>query len=282
MSFFSLDIECKPDFVEILMAELAELGFSTFQEKEDGNGLNAYADEGFEVDERSLAQLLSRYTSLADLKFQQSFVEKENWNADWEKNYDPITVENKIRVRADFHEASKDYELEIVVIPKMSFGTGHHETTHQLLDLLFDCDLKGKKVLDAGCGTGILAILAYLRGAESVHAYDIDEWAIENTFENFGLNDLTAEKYEVWKGDVFSIAPENRYDIIIANINRNILLNDIPELAKHLQPGGKLFLSGFYKEDINDILSLSAQHGLEEDKQRLKNNWAALMLQKKK
>ena len=280
MSFYALNINCPEEYVEIFMAELAEVGFSTFQEKEDGTGLLAYGDEGITYAKDILDSLFERYQMVDNLSYTDSFVEKENWNADWEKNYDPITVGKQILVRADFHPSDKSFNYEIIVTPKMSFGTGHHETTHQLLAMIVDMDIENKQVLDAGCGTGILGILAAKKQAKLVHAYDIDEWAVENTVENFALNNISSEVYNIWKGDVHSVGKESQYEIILANINRNILLEDIQFLNKHLVAGGKLLLSGFYEGDIEDILAEASKFNLSESNRSLKNNWAALCLSK--
>lgn len=280
MSYFALDITCSVEYTEIFMAELADLNFSTFQEKEDETGLLAYAEEGVEIELAAIESLINRYTQLTEVSYTTSFVEKENWNADWEKNYDPIIVDDKILVRASFHPSDSQYDYEIIVTPKMSFGTGHHETTHQLLSFLYQMNLTDKAVLDAGCGTGILGILAAKKKAKSVDAYDIDEWAVENSIENFELNQLIGNNFKIWKGDVDSLKKEAIYDIILANINRNILLNDIQYLSKHLVKDGILMLSGFYEDDIQDILKEASKHGFSEHKRSIKNNWAALSLSK--
>ncbi|MFQ3214843.1 MAG: ribosomal protein L11 methyltransferase [Marivirga sp.] len=280
MSYFSLDINCSADFVEIFMAELSELGFSTFQEKENETGVLAYADEGVEIPRVDIEAFVKRYEALTQISYTTAHVEKENWNADWEKNYDPIIVDDKILVRASFHPSDSAYDYEIIVTPKMSFGTGHHETTHQLLSLIYKMDLNGKTVLDAGCGTGILGIMAIKKGAATIDAYDIDEWAVENSIENFELNAISESIVNVWKGDVETVKKGLQYDIILANINRNILLNDIKSLTQHLNTEGMLLLSGFYEQDINDILTEAAKYSLLEKKRTIKNDWAALVLSK--
>lgn len=280
MSYLTLDILCPVDFTEILMAELAEIGFSTFQEKEDETGLIASADENQDIPVVLFQNIFEKYKSSGSFSFKIKVVEKENWNEDWEKNYEPIEVEDKILVRASFHPAKAEFPYEIVVTPKMSFGTGHHETTYQILAFLLEMDLKGLKVLDAGCGTGILGIMAAKKNAKTVDCYDIDEWAVENSMENFDLNDTLSAEINIWKGDVTSISENAKYDIILANINRNILMADISELSKHMTNNAYLILSGFYEEDIEAILNESEKFALIEKKRSIRNRWAAICLQK--
>ncbi|WP_375579458.1 50S ribosomal protein L11 methyltransferase [Marivirga tractuosa] len=282
MSYISLEVNCQEDFIEIFMAELAEIGFSTFQEKEDGRGLFAYSDENQTIEASQIEELFQQYESLTSVTYELGSVEKENWNADWEKNYQPIEVENKILVRADFHPPNPQFPIEIVVTPKMSFGTGHHETTYQMLNLMHDMDLKDATVLDAGCGTGILAILAAIKGTKNVEAYDIDEWAVENTIENFSLNSIDNSKFKVWKGEVQSIPQMAEYNLILANINKNILLADIQHLQKYIKKDGFLMLSGFYENDIQDILNECEKFSLELVNKSVRNQWSALLLKNNK
>ena len=282
MSYISLEVNCPEDFIEIFMAELAEIGFSTFQEKEDGTGLFAYSDENQKVETSQIEELFQQYESLTSVTYELGSVEKENWNADWEKNYQPIEVEDKILVRADFHPPNPKFPIEIVVTPKMSFGTGHHETTYQMLNLMHDMELKGADILDAGCGTGILAILAAIKGASKVDAYDIDEWAVENTNENFSLNSIGNSIYKVWKGEVETIPQASIYDLILANINKNILLADIQYLQKHIKKDGFLMLSGFYEHDVQDILNECEKYSFELVNQSVRNQWAAILLKSNK
>ncbi|SMG42925.1 ribosomal protein L11 methyltransferase [Marivirga sericea] len=282
MSYISLEVNCDEDFIEIFMAELAEIGFSTFQEKEGGDGLFAYSEENQNIETSQIQALFQQYEKLTSLSYNLGTVEKENWNSDWEKNYEPIEVEDKILVRAHFHPSKPQFPIEIIVTPKMSFGTGHHETTYQMLNQMYDMDLEDKMVLDAGCGTGILAIFAALRGATKVDAYDIDEWAVENTVENFSLNSIIASKHKVWQGEVQSIPKKETYDLVLANINKNILLSDIQHLNKHIKKGGFLMLSGFYENDIPDILNECSKFSLELINQSVRNQWSAILLKNNK
>ena len=195
-----------------------------------------------------------------------------NWNEEWEKNFEPIDVDRKCHVRAPFHEKT-NAEYDIVIEPKMSFGTGHHETTHMMIQHILETDFNGKKTLDMGCGTAILAILAEMKGAEPIDAIDIDNWCYLNSIENAERNNC--KHISVYEGDASLLAGKN-YDIIIANINRNILLNDMEHYVNCLNANGTLFLSGFYTEDIPVITESCTKNGLSYVKQFERNNWVAL------
>ena len=184
--------------------------------------------------------------------------EKVNWNEEWEKNYDPIVIEGKCIIRASFHSPRPEYDYELIVTPKMSFGTGHHATTYQIVAYQMQLDHVGKRVLDVGTGTGILAIMAHKRGATSLVATDIDDWCIENSSENFGLNGCTCELH---KTDIEGLEASG-FDIIIANINKNVLLLQIGVYAEKLTAGGELILSGFYQDDIPDLIHEAGKYGL--------------------
>ncbi len=261
---------------EIFMAELAEIGFDTFEEVD--TGLKAYIEET-DFNASVFEELISRYKPMFDFEVESQSVEKENWNKKWEENYDPIVVDERCIVRATFHQIEQSYPIEIIVNPQMSFGTGHHATTWQMLKLQIDTDFKGKKVLDLGSGTGVLAIMAAKLGATTVEATDIDEWCIANSQENFALNGL--EGIKVQQGAVADLQFDDPYDILLANINKNVLLAEMPHYSELLATGGKLFLSGFYEADIDDILASAGQYKLEKVRASSKNDWAALVLVKK-
>ncbi|WP_416440520.1 50S ribosomal protein L11 methyltransferase [Leeuwenhoekiella sp. A16] len=254
--------------VEILIAQLAEIGFESFEETD--LGVKAYIQSA-----EIKGDLLSDFELLADDTFEISFskteIEPVNWNEEWEKNFEPIEVDGKCTVRAPFHPVP-DTEYDIVIEPKMSFGTGHHETTHLMIKHILKLDLTSKKTLDMGCGTGILAILAAMRGADPVEAIDIDNWCYENSLENVERNNI--KNISVYEGDV-KLLDDKQYDVIIANINRNILLADISVYASCLSPEGILLLSGFYTKDIPAITSESNKHGLNFIMNFEKNNWVA-------
>ncbi len=273
MDYFELSLSVEPDFSEILMAELAEIGFDSFIETDEG--LQAYVLES-EFQERNLKALMENYADKTPMSYSLKKIEKQNWNKEWESNFSPIEVLDKVYIRATFHEPEDEkFEHEIIITPKMSFGTGHHETTSQMMELQLEIDHKQKTVLDVGTGTGILAILAAKLGAAKIHAFDIDEWSVENTIENIQLNGTDLVTIEL--GTIDSQKAEI-YDIVLANINRNILLEEIPKYATFTRD--YLLLSGFYEHDISDIQQKAEDNGLKKIKHISKNNWAAVVFKK--
>lgn len=254
---------------EILIAELGEKAFESFIETE--TGISAFVQKDlWNVDILEDIQILSNPEFEISYTFEE--IEQVNWNEEWEKNFEPIDVDGKCHVRAPFHEKT-NAEFEIVIEPKMSFGTGHHETTHMMIQHLLETDLVGKKTLDMGCGTAILAILAEMKGAQPIDAIDIDNWCYLNSIENAERNNC--KHISVYEGDA-SLLVGKKYDVIIANINRNILLNDMQQYVDCLNENGILFLSGFYKEDIPVISESCTSKGLTYVKQFERNNWVAL------
>jgi ribosomal protein L11 methyltransferase len=254
---------------EILIAELGEKTFESFIETE--TGISAFVQKDL-WNENILEdiQILSNPEFKIEYTFEE--IEQVNWNEEWEKNFEPIDVDGKCHVRAPFHEKT-NAEFDIVIEPKMSFGTGHHETTHMMIQHLLETDLVGKKTLDMGCGTAILAILAEMKGAQPIDAIDIDNWCYLNSIENAERNNC--KHISVYEGDA-SLLVGKKYDIIIANINRNILLNDMQQYVTCLNENGILFLSGFYTEDIPVISESCTSKGLTYVKQFERNNWVAL------
>ena len=254
---------------EILIAELGEKAFESFIETE--TGISAFVQKDL-WSENILEdiQILENPEFKIDYTFEE--IEQVNWNEEWEKNFEPIDVDGKCHVRAPFHEKT-NAEFDIVIEPKMSFGTGHHETTHMMIQHLLETDLVGKKTLDMGCGTAILAILAEMKGAQPIDAIDIDNWCYLNSIENAERNNC--KHISVYEGDA-SLLKGKKYDVIIANINRNILLNDMQQYVDCLNENGILFLSGFYTEDIPVISESCTTKGLTYMKQFERNNWVAL------
>nr|WP_299174800.1 50S ribosomal protein L11 methyltransferase [uncultured Allomuricauda sp.] len=253
---------------DILIAELGEAGFESFVETD--TGLLAYVLKS-EWKENALKNLYVLQDQDIEVGWTVKEIEQQNWNAEWEKNFHPITVRDQCMVRAPFHDPI-NVAYDIVIEPKMSFGTGHHETTHMMLEHILNADFEGKSVLDMGCGTGVLAILAEMRGAEALDAIDIDEWCFLNSKENVERNNCT--KIEVYQGDS-SLINNKKYDVILANINRNILLDDIPIYTKCLNSEGAIFLSGFYTQDLDIISSKCEEYRLKFAKKLEKNNWVS-------
>ena len=259
---------------EILVAELGELPFESFVESEFG--LTAYIQK-----ELWNATILDDLFVLQSPEFNISFtieeIEQVNWNEEWEKNFEPIEVDGMCHVRAPFHPKTAA-QYDIVIEPKMSFGTGHHETTHMMIQHLLRLDVHGKKTLDMGCGTAILAILAEMKGAQPIDAIDIDNWCYLNSIENAARN--TCQHITVYEGDA-SLLVDQRYDLIIANINRNILLADMQAYANCLVSGGTLLLSGFYVEDIPFLEASCTENGMQFVSQLQRNNWVSLEFEKR-
>ncbi|TFV95920.1 50S ribosomal protein L11 methyltransferase [Algoriphagus kandeliae] len=275
MDYREFKITCSEDFREILIAELSEIGFDAFLETEEG--FDCYSPlEGF--DQVAFEEIIDRYREPAQIEFKESLTQKVNWNEEWEKNYDPIAVDDLVYVRASFHPPKGGFRYEIVINPKMSFGTGHHATTFQMLQLQGQIDHQGKRVLDVGSGTGILAIMAHLLGAESVEAFDIDDWCVDNGNENFQLNQVPAQ---MGLGTIRDVNPQGPYDIILANINKNVLLDELEIYAQLMKPDAFLLLSGFYSEDIPDLVDHCKGLNLELIQQSTHDNWAALVFTKK-
>lgn len=254
---------------EILIAQLEETPFESFIETD--NGFSAYIQKQY-WNENVLKDITLLDSDEFSIEYTIEEIDQVNWNEEWEKNFEPIDVDNTCRVRAPFHE-KKDVKYDIVIEPKMSFGTGHHETTFMMIQHLLEADLEGKKTLDMGCGTAILAILAEMKGAKPIDAIDIDNWCYLNSIENAERNNCT--HISVYEGDAGMLEGQ-KYDVIIANINRNILLNDMQRYVDCLNDNGTLFLSGFYEEDIPAIDASCTEKGLKFVNKHQRNNWVAL------
>lgn len=257
----------------MLIVELLEAGFESFVENEQS--LQAYISS-----ENYTEELEGNLTFLKDhpeIKFKVQTLEDINWNKEWESNYQPVTIAGKCYVRAPFHPSMPDIDYEIVIEPKMAFGTAHHETTQLMAGWLMEFDVVGKEVLDMGCGTGILAILANKMGAGNVTGIDNDEWAWRNCMENFRINGVA--EGNVLHGDAVLIKP-GLYDIILANINRNVLIQDMKYYFAGLRENGALLLSGFYQKDIETIQASASGYTLRFIASKTLNDWSAVLFYK--
>lgn len=256
---------------DVLSATLADVGFESFMEQP--GGIAAYIQKDL-YDEHALRQALDDFP-LPDARIDYDFLEAEDrdWNEEWERNFfQPIIIGNRCVVHSTFHHDVPQAEYDITIDPQMAFGTGHHETTGLIINELLDTDLAGRDVLDMGCGTSILAILARMRGAARCTAIDIDDWCVRNSLENIRLNRL--DGIDVSQGDASSLADKGPFDVIIANINRNILLNDMQSYAARMKHGALLLMSGFYVDDIPLIEAEARRLGLQPGGHREQNRWA--------
>lgn len=260
---------------EILIAQLNEIGYESYDETDEG--VNAYILEKF-FDIEKVKGLQVNQIKDVSISYDWEVIKTQNWNEVWEKNFDPIIIEDQCVIRAPFHKDTPKLSYEIIIEPKMSFGTGHHETTYLMLKTMLDLDFKDKVVLDMGCGTGVLAIFASLLGAKEITAIDIDEWAYTNTLENIDKN--SCSNIKVFQGDA-SLLTDQAFDIIIANINRNILMDDIKSYAKVLKTKGILLLSGLYDKDLPMIKEEAEYNKLDYISFQEKRNWIAAKFIKK-
>jgi ribosomal protein L11 methyltransferase len=255
---------------DLLISMLADAGFESFTENENET-ISAFIQSQLYTPALTSRLSSDEFTEFLD-SFHAEHIADQNWNAVWESQYDPVLIDNRCMVRAPFHPKHAGVEFDIVIMPKMSFGTAHHETTKLMIQYLLSIQVSGKSLLDMGSGTAVLAILARMKGASPVTAIDNDEWAYNNALENVQSNNFA--DIEVVLGNSSSLAGK-KYDIILANINRNILLNDIPAYRESLNPGGKLFMSGFYSEDLPLIEEKANETGLSIMSKRIENNWTA-------
>lgn len=257
---------------DIVVAELGEIGFESFVESNEG--VDAYIQESM-FDEDLMKSLNSFNHAYFKIEYTKNIIQNQNWNEVWEQSFEPINVNNKCMVRAPFHQAIATIEHDIIIEPKMSFGTGHHETTFLMIQELLEMDLTNKNILDMGCGTGVLAILAEQKKAKKILAVDIDDWAYENTLDNIIKNNCS--KIEVLKGGAECIK-NKKFDVIIANINRNILLQDLTNYTNSLNNNGHILLSGFFSSDEDLLIEEATKNGLKLSNKKSKNDWTLLHL----
>ncbi len=256
---------------DILIALLIEASFESFEE--DENSLKAFIKEK-EFDETLLANIIKK----VPVNYLTSVIPQQNWNAQWESSFEPIIINNFAGIRAGFHQPLKNVSYQIIITPKMSFGTGHHQTTHLMLSAQMKMDHRGKRVMDAGCGTAILSVMASKLGATEVEAFDIDEWSVENGNENAANNNCN--NIHIQLGKINEVNLTGTFDIILANINKNILLMEMKQYASYLKTNGQLLLSGFYVKDISDLQAEAARYGFANVSFQERETWACLLLQK--
>jgi ribosomal protein L11 methyltransferase len=257
---------------DILIAEIAEMGFESFENT--ATGFLAYIPENLDtqvkLDELKFPDFTYSFTS--------EKMEQVNWNEEWEKNFKPVIVNNDCIIRAPFHQLEKNYKYDLIIMPKMSFGTGHHDTTWLMCKNMLEYDFKNKSVFDMGTGTGVLAILAKKLGANEVVGNDIDEWSVENAKENCANNGCLEIK--IAEGSANLLAKKNQYDVILANINKNVLKGYLPSFSNSLKSNAHLFMSGFFKTDCKELIDLASSHCFKLYKQEIRNDWAMLVFQK--
>lgn len=268
---------CTEAECDILSALLCDAGFESFVP--DEAGVSAYIKKELYSPE-IVSDALASYEFNAEIQVKEELIPGQDWNSEWEKNYfQPILFENRCVVHSSFHKDYPKAEYDILIDPRMAFGTGHHETTSLMIERLLSNELQGKKVLDMGTGTGILAILAAMRGAQQVVGVEIDPPAYENALDNVKLNGV--EMVEVRLGGAETVTEEAYFDMVLANINRNIILADIASYARALRSGGMLVLSGFYVEDVDMIVTEASKHDLDFVSVLDKKRWANICLLKK-
>lgn len=274
--YYSLHLTITPlesDAADLLMAFLAEVGYDSFIETE--NGIDAFIPVN-DFNENSLKSILEDFPMKVKIEYHLEKIEGRDWNEEWEKNYyTPIVIGDKCVIHSSFHSNIPKADYDIVIDPKMAFGTGHHATTSNMIRLILEEELEGRHVIDMGTGTGILAILCAMRGATSIDAIEIDPFAAENAIENLEINKVKAN---IITGDAKALKNIGQADILLANINRNIILEDLKVYSENVKKNGKIFLSGFYKEDIDKIMEEADKLHLKLMEIKEENNWVALKL----
>ena len=278
MNYIEVNFEFTPvsnENREIIAAMLGQIEFDSFSDTK--KWIQAYIQES-QFSEDLMNDTLENVKLIFDnFNYTITTIEDKNWNAEWEKNFEPIHISEECRIRAPFHSSEPKYKYEIIIEPKMSFGTGHHATTALMMKQILDFDFSNKEVLDMGCGTGVLGILASLKNAKNVYAVDIDNWSFENTIENAERNNI--KNISIKKGDA-SLLVGKHFDVILANINRNILLNDMAMYVNSINNNGSLILSGFYSQDLPIISDKANQLGLKYENHIENDSWVAVKFSK--
>ena len=274
MNYIEINFTNAPELNDVIVAFLSDTDFEMFEEKE--SGLSAYIPEEkfIEIDLRAI---VSQIPGSENIHFDIALIKGKNWNKEWESNFEPVLIAEKVFIRAPFHETNSQHIHEIIIEPKMSFGTGHHSTTAQMIELMLETDLQNKSVLDMGCGSSVLAILAHQLKADPILAVDFDEWAYENTIENCARNN--ASSIEVLKGNVSQITGR-KFDVILANINRNILLADTEKYSQCMNENGTLMQSGFLKDDEEVLIKNAFSFDLKHIKTLRHEKWSAMLFVK--
>mgnify|MGYP000300691932 CR=1 FL=1 len=276
MNYLELDIKLNPlsPWDDIVVSQLAELGFDSFTN--DKTGVKAYGPvASVDMAKVKTETILGTKPEGLELSYVETEIEEQNWNASWEADFEPVFVEDKLSILAPFHDRENAVGMVVEIQPQMSFGTGHHQTTWLMSKALFAEDLKGKRVLDVGSGTGVLAIIAKKLGAAFTMGTDIEEGAVENAIENQGRNGI--DDIEFLLGDI-DVVKEGNFDLLLANINKNVLKAHMASYAQLLKTGGKLKLSGFFKSDVDELVTIAAQNGFTKEGVLVKEGWAVIQL----
>ena len=266
---YTLTVE--EDNKEIVLAFLSLLNCDMMEEHDTGFSLSFELDDDFEQSKTEFLAVVDRF----NIEYKEEVVKAQNWNAVWESSFQPIFVSDYAQIRASFHEPKSNYKHDLLIDPQMSFGTGHHATTYMMVDMMSSLDFNGKEVMDYGCGTGILAILAAKEGAEKVLAFDIEENAYENSLSNVGINNV--ENVTVFQGILDQVESNMVFDHILANINRNVILDSLEKLATHLVKGGQLLISGILEKDVELIVEKATEAGFEPVKMNTREGWVCYL-----
>jgi ribosomal protein L11 methyltransferase len=275
MSYICINIQTQDEEADMITAELGEIGFDTFLETE--NGMEASMEKKH-FDKAAFFQIMAQYNKNINTDFTIEEVEKQNWNKLWESNFEPVEMNERCIVRADFHVIEKKYDYELIITPKMSFGTGHHQTTSQMINQQMEIDHIDKTVFDAGTGTGILAIMAMKLGAKLADSCDVEDWSVENALENAAANQVKIGAYLNTAAELSKNG--KKYDILLANINLHVILAELPAYDSMLRKGGTLLMSGFYSTDVAQVREKAESLGFKFVKQTEKDHWACVRFEK--